>query len=226
MADETLETSDGTESTDAASQQNAAADTLLTEGNAAETNVEGEGQTQTDPEAKTEGEGADGSKTEDEEKPAGAPEAYEDFVAAEGIQLDAELLEDFKGLAKELNLPQDKAQQVVDLGSKMAEKFAAQQQAVVMEARETWANEAKTDKEFGGDTLPANLAVAKKAMDAFGTPELKTLLNESGLGNHPEVIRVFYRAGKAISEDGFITGGNGNGPKDPARSFYNNSNMN
>ena len=225
MDGETLETSNGTESTDAVSQQSAAPDTLLTgEGDA--TNVDGESQTQTNPEGKTEGEAADGDKTDSEDKPQGAPEAYENFAAPEGIELDGELLEEFKGLAKDLNLPQDKAQQVVDLGSKMAEKFAAQQQAVVMEARETWANEAKADKEFGGETLPANLAVAKKAMDTFGTPELKTLLNESGLGNHPEVIRAFYRAGKAISEDSFITGSSGKPATDPAKKLYPNSNMN
>ena len=53
----------------------------------------------------------------------------------------------------------------------------------------------------------------------FGTDALKSLLTESGLGNHPEVIRFMYRAGKAISEDSYVgnsEGANakGNVPKD------------
>jgi hypothetical protein len=56
----------------------------------------------------------------------------------------------------------------------------------------------------------------------FGTPELRTLLNESGLGNHPEVIRMMYRAGKAISEDRFVapSAGGPTGSKDFAKSLY------
>ena len=72
------------------------------------------------------------------------------------------------------------------------------------------------DKEFGGPALAENLSVAKKALDAFGTAELRTLLNESGLGNHPEIVRLFFRAGKAISEDRVVTGSTGQakaGPK-------------
>jgi hypothetical protein len=67
----------------------------------------------------------------------------------------------------------------------------------------------KTDQEFGGEKLSENLSVAKKALDAFGTPELRKLLDDSGLGNHPEVIRMMYRAGKAISEDRFVGGSPG-----------------
>jgi hypothetical protein len=90
--------------------------------------------------------------------------------------------------------------------SKSTDDTESKDNELMSKARDDWRQQATTDKEFGGDQLNANLAVAKKAMDAFGTPELTKLLNESGLGNHPEVIRVFYRAGKAISEDGFVSG--------------------
>jgi hypothetical protein len=105
-------------------------------------------------------------------------------------------------------------------------KFAEKQQSIVAEARETWANEAKADKELGGEKFDENLAVAKGALKAFGTPELTQLLNESGLGNHPEVLRMFYRAGKAISEDSVLLGTSGNNAPDPAKRMYPNSNMN
>ena len=72
---------------------------------------------------------------------------------------------------------------------------------MLQEARAEWEKQARNDKEFGGTALQQNLATAKKAFDAYGNPELKTLLNESALGNHPEVLRFFYRVGKAMSED-------------------------
>lgn len=151
---------------------------------------------------------ADAPKAEgDSDKPQGAPESYE-FKAPEGIVLDDAVIGEFSTVAKELGLTQDAAQTIVEkLAPKIAERTAAQQAEAFANYRAELAKQAKTDKEFGGDKFDANSAVAKKALDAFGTPELSKLLNESGLGDHPEVIRAFYRAGKAISQDGFVPGG-------------------
>ena len=52
---------------------------------------------------------------------------------------------------------------------------------------------------------------AKKAFDQFGTPELKTFLNDTGLGNHPELVRWAFRVGGALSEDGIVKGRQGDG---------------
>lgn len=156
------------------------------------------------------------------EKPVeAAPEKYE-FKAPEGQSFDEGVIGAFSEVAKELKLSQDSAQKVLD---KMTPVFQARQQERFESIRATWAEETRADKEFGGEKLQENLAVAQKAMDAFATPEFKTLLNESGFGNHPEVIRVFYRAGKAISEDRFVTGGAAGQPGD-ARRIYAASNMN
>lgn len=181
----------------------------------AATAAEGEGQQQS-----TEGQpAAEGQKTE-EAKPDGAPEKYE-FDGAD--ELDSEVLGQFSEVAKELNLTQDAAQKVLD---KMGPAIAARQTEQLQVARTEWADSAKSDQEFGGEKLQENLAVAKKALDAYGSDELRTLLNDSGLGNHPEVIRLLYRAGKATSEDGFVKGGKGvSQPSDPRR-LYPNSNMN
>lgn len=142
------------------------------------------------------------SEAGEESKPQGAPEKY-DFTAPEGSTFDDAVIEQFSEVARELDLPQDAAQKILD---KVTPVIQARQAEQLEKARQEWADTSRADKEFGGDKLNENLAVAKKAMDKFGSPELRTLLNESGLGNHPEVIRMFYRAGKAISEDNFVTG--------------------
>ena len=130
------------------------------------------------------------------------PESYE-FTMPEGVQLDQTAADEFTAIAKELKLDQATAQKVADVGAKMAQR----QQEAHVKLVETWTEAVKTDKEIGGDKLAENLGVARKALEAFGTPELKDVLNSTGLGNHPAVIKVFYKFGKAISEDRFVTGG-------------------
>ena len=172
----------------------------------------------------TQGQQAEGTKTEGEaeKKPEGAPESYE-FKAPEGVQFDDTVIGAFSEVAKELNLPQDQAQKVLD---KMAPVIQARQLEQFETARNDWAEAAKADKEFGGEKLAENLGLAKKALDTFATPELRALLDESGLGNHPEVIRMFYRTGKAISEDRFVSGQGGKANQGDARRLYSASNMN
>jgi hypothetical protein len=202
--------------------------TTTTEGQAASdtttqsaTGADGQGQQQqTEGQPAAEG-AADTGKTEEAKKPEGAPEKYE---FANTDQLDSAVLNQFSEVARDLNLSQEAAQQVLD---KMGPVIASRQSEQLEQARNQWAEDAKADKEFGGEKLQENLSYAKKAMETFATPELRALLNESGLGNHPEIIRVFVRAGKAISEDRLVTGAQGTtaSASDPKR-LYPNSNMN
>jgi hypothetical protein len=154
----------------------------------------------------------------DAEPGQGAPEHYE-FKPVEGVSLSEEVTAKFSEVAKELNLSQDAAQKMLD---QVAPAIARQQQAAIQQLNEQWVNAVKADKEIGGDKLGANLAIAKKARDAFGTDGLRKLLNESRIGNHPEVIRFFVRAGQAISEDTFVSGGTrpASGGKDAATVLY------
>lgn len=161
---------------------------------------------------------AEGEKAEgDQGKPQGAPEKYE-FKAPEGTQFNEQVLTAYSEVAKELNLPQEAAQKVLD---KVAPVIAASQLEAIKTVQNEWIASTKADKEFGGEKIDANIAVAKKALDTFGTPALVKLLNETGLGNHPEMIRAFYRAGKAISEDKHVSGSAApGGRKDAASVLY------
>lgn len=161
---------------------------------------------QTDATTEAKPENGEPAGESDADKSQGAPEEYAEFTMPEGVEFDAELGGDLKSFAKEQNLSQEQAQKLADLGAKQLQKFQALQADAVAQARETWQSEARADKEYGGDKFDESLASAKKAVDAFATPELKTLLNQTGLGNHPELIRFMVRAGQAISEDRFDGG--------------------
>lgn len=161
----------------------------------------------TTPEAKpTEGE----PKLDDKPADGKPAEVNYEFKLPDGVTLQGEALDELKATAKEFGLTQEQAQKIADLGAKQAQAFTNQLMEYQRTQTAEWANATKADKELGGDKLDANLGTAKKALDTFATPELKKLLNDSGLGNHPEVIRTFFKVGNAISEDGRLVTGNAN----------------
>ena len=143
------------------------------------------------------------------------PESYA-FEMPEGVELDKTASDEFSAVAKELKLDQATAQKVADVGIKMAQR----QQEVFETTKAAWAEQSRTDKESGGDAFDQNMAVALKTLNTFGSPELKEVLNASGLGNHPAVIKLLVKAGKAISEDGFVTGSPQGADNDPAKRLF------
>ena len=64
-----------------------------------------------------------------------------------------------------------------------------------------WVDEVKADKDLGGANFDANLKQGQSALRRFGSEALTKLLDDSGLGSHPEFVRLFAKVGKAIAED-------------------------
>nr|WP_312731063.1 peptidase [Atlantibacter hermannii] len=164
---------------------------------------------------------AEKAKTEETEKgkkPEGAPETYE-FKAAEGVELDTEALKDFEPVARELNLTNEQAQKLVDAYPKILAGVQQRQVEAWQKQTQDWAADVKADKEIGGDKLTASLSKAQQALETFGTPELKEYLNETGLGNHPELVKAFVKIGKAMSEDNMVSAAN-TGQRSAAEVLY------
>ena len=125
----------------------------------------------------------------------------------DGVQLDTTTAEEFKGLAKDLGLSQAKAQQMVDILAKQTQAAAAAQAAEIQRVQTLWAEEVKADKEIGGEKLAENLAKAQAAMEATTTPQMRMLLDRTGLGSHAEFIRHFLKIAPAFAEDKHVPGG-------------------
>jgi len=148
------------------------------------------------------------------------PEKY-DFTMPEGVTLDSALVEKVSPVLRDLKLTNEQA-------NKLASVFAEHRAAEAKAAEEayaqqvtTWADQARTDKDFGGNAFDENVKTAQKAIAAFGSPELKALLNDTGYGSHPELLKFCLRVGKAISEDGHVTpAGAGGGARDPAAILF------
>lgn len=170
-------------------EQNDGAATNEAEGTPkAETQVV-EGKTGTEGESTTEGTGT---------KPAADEELK--FEVPEGVELNEADMTSFKDVLKDKTLTDaQRAQKLLDIA---VSREQARSEAFAKQVSD-WADQVKADKELG---TPENLATAKNVIDTFGDDEIRGLLNSSGMGNHPAVVRLMLKIGKAISEDTFVRG--------------------
>lgn len=150
------------------------------------------------------------------------PESYSDFNLPEGVVVDEAALGDFQGLAKELNLSQEKAQKVIDLYTKTQQGGLEKQKSDWQGVIDGWDKDSQADKEFGGDAFKGNMGIANKAFKQFGNDAFKDALVTSGMGNHPELIRFMIAVGKGMSEDKFNDGGSPTTGKTAANILFKN----
>ena len=136
------------------------------------------------------------------------PEAYE-LTAPEGLTIDADLLAEATPIFKEAGLSNDQAQAILPAAKSLMEKTQQSTLQSLIDSgnqqRKAWLDAAKADEQIGGNKWDASLGNAAKALDALGHPEgseFRTALNETGFGNHPEMIRIFARLGEMVGEDG------------------------
>lgn len=146
------------------------------------------------------------TKTDGDGKPA-VPEKYELKIAKDSLVDESELAE-IAEEAKALKLSQEDAQKLVERRSADRAKYMDSARAKLADTVQGWRESLAKDAEIGGkggSEYDANIARARLAINKFGTPELKKALNETGYGNHPEVVRFMIRVGKALKEDSFHT---------------------
>ncbi len=158
-------------------------------------------------------------------KPAApvAPEKY-DFAALklpEGVALDQPLLDAVSPVFKELGISQEGASKLVEAHVKHLVAAEAQRETdfKAWMGKQVSDHQAALRKEFG-TAYDANMATAQKGIARVCTPAMKALLDETGLGNHPEFVKAFLAVGKMVSED---TPPNGQKPatrKSDAEVFY------
>lgn len=145
--------------------------------------------------------GEGGQPTEGETKAGDTKSADEvafEVKTPEGIQLDQGALDEFTKIVKDKDLsPSERAQKLADLAVKReADRVKAFQETV-----QTWADTVAKDPELG---KAENQAAARKVVEDFGTPEFKDLLNSTGMGNHPEVVKFVLKVAQAMSEDTIV----------------------
>jgi hypothetical protein len=142
----------------------------------------------------------EGKVSDAEETVDATPEDYQ-FTAPEGFELDTELADAFKPVAKELKLSQDQAQGLVEkfapkLLAQIGERQAAQWKVV----QHGWAKEAKSDPaiyDAASKSVRPEIAIAR---DYFG-PEFTAVIKMLGGSNHPVVLKGLAKLGQGLGED-------------------------
>lgn len=147
------------------------------------------------------------------------PETY-DLKLPDGA--DAAIIERTTAIARELGLGNEAAQKLVDRDVALVAEQATAQAALIeawkpggveyVKRDAAWVAEAKADKDIGGEKFPIALEKAQQALAKFG-PELKTYLDQTGLGSHPAAIKFLAKVGAAMGEAAPVVGSIGGTPK-------------
>jgi hypothetical protein len=135
------------------------------------------------------------------------PEKYE--LTLEGLTLDPEMVTAADPVLRELGLSNEAANKLLPVAKQMVERtqneIMRQLQDGMAAQKKEWLDAFAGDAEIGAARRQETEQLAAKALDALGYAQghpFRTALNETGFGNHPDMIRAFRRMGELIGEDG------------------------
>ena len=130
----------------------------------------------------------------------GRPETHEHYDMSDYAP---ETTENFRQLAHEIGLNNDQANALFNA---YVDSIAGQEESE-SEAFDQFEveNTQALQKEWGGD-FDKNVELARRAFMNFATPEAVEIMEQTGLGNHPEILKVFSRVGELLQEDSVLPG--------------------
>lgn len=183
---------------------------------------DGDGEVQDgDGDKSADGDGADADADKSKDDPDNQiPEAYSlepikvgEGDAAQTVEIDTKLLTDVTPLLKEAGVTQGNLAKLAPAVIKVQEQLYASLNDDHAAMKADWEKTARADKDIGGNKMDETLALAARALDSFGaksvkdkdgneTNEFRALLNDTGLGNHPVLLKMFREIGKLVGEDG------------------------
>lgn len=158
------------------------------------------------------GKDADDREVEKFRKAMGIPLKAEDykFDLPEGMEIDEgeqALLDAVKPIAHEANVPGDVLSAFIVGFKELETQIVNEHKAELDKHKE--ASEKELHTEWGKD-YDSNVAIANRAMNQFGGEDLVAFLNGAelkdggSLSNDPQMVRMFAKLGRQMSEDGVI----------------------
>jgi len=159
------------------------------------------------------------TENKDEVKETTSTIDYE-LTLKEGSLLDPSTLEAMKSFAIEHKLSKEAAQAVLSNQEKFLEhiqKTESEQQDLELQA---WRDSVVNDKVLGGANLAKTAENARKVVTRFGNQEFIKLLNETGYGDHPEMVRFLSQVGAMMSDDSIVTAKSHMAPRSAEELFY------
>lgn len=131
------------------------------------------------------------------------PEKY-DLKIPDGALITAADVERIAAFAKERGLSNEEAQAVLERDNANIVSYQENQRAQLEKLKTDWVEQVKSDKEIGGAVFNESIELSKRVIERFGSQELKQQLDATGFGNHPELVRIFSKIGKAMGDDKLV----------------------
>ena len=133
-----------------------------------------------------------------------SPDKYDlgEIKPPEGLELSEDYIANFKKVAHEAGIPPKQAAKVMEWITKTAEERVKAALEQAEQARQE--TEAQLKKEWG-DKFDEKVKKAQ-AIAKIGGEEFVQYLEETGLGNHPALIKAFVAIAEKLSEDDLVSG--------------------
>lgn len=127
-------------------------------------------------------------------------------------QIEAGAVERLTSFAKEHKLAPEIAQKALDLADAEVKADRVKQNESAAESFKTmatkqWVEDVKADAEFGGEKYLVTVEEVKRAADKFLTDADREVLNTTGWGNHPMLVKMFARIGRSMANDKLVNSG-------------------
>jgi hypothetical protein len=140
------------------------------------------------------------------------PEKYE--LAMEGVSLDPKLISEAEPIFRELGLSNKQANALLPIAPKLMDHAQTVLMDQMIDAgakqRKAWLDAFAADPEIGGGRRSETERLASKGMEIMGFGKnhpFRVALNESGFGNHPDMIRLLRRIGSTAGSSEGNAGG-------------------
>ncbi len=112
-------------------------------------------------------------------------------------------LDFFKDAVHKIGLTQDQATNMLQLYAAVEnEQSKASDRANADFAVES---QIELKREWGVD-YDSKIDMAQRAFAQFATPEFSKIMDETGIGNHPELLKAFSKVGEAMGDDKLVVG--------------------
>lgn len=113
-------------------------------------------------------------------------------------------------ISKELGLTSnEQAQKLIGVAERMQDASVTAHNNQV----EAWDKDLRNDKDFGGANFDNNVQYSVAGLNHFDKDGvIGKMLQETGYGNNPDVVKFFNRIGKELGDDKLLSGSIGNHP--------------
>jgi hypothetical protein len=148
-----------------------------------------------------------GDPTAEPETAFPAPERYE--LKLEGLTLDPKLLAEAEPVFREMGLSNKQANALLPIAPKL---MASAQEQVIQKLidegskqRNAWLEAFNNDRELGGANRSESARLAQLGLEKMGIGKdhpFRAALNETGFGNHPDMIRILRWVGSTAAQGG------------------------